>query len=155
MREQNFPNAQHVCELGFNQIRLAYENDAENLSLGCGGSTPSEIKLLMLISEKWRTESSYAMVEGQVMNISGQRLEDVTAVVNFYDTKGDFITSGQALIAYNPILSNQTSPFTIPVAYNPAMKKARVEFKYLMGGSIPLLRYTNFVQNALKKKKRE
>ena len=107
-----------VCELGFNQIRLAYENDAENLSLGCGGSTPSEIKLLMLISEKWHTESSYAMVDGQVMNISGQRLEDVTAVVNFYDTKGDFITSGQALIAYNPILSNQTSPFTIPVAYN-------------------------------------
>jgi hypothetical protein len=153
MREQNLPNAERFCELGINQIRLFYGNDAEDFSLGCGGSTPSEIKLLMLISENWHIEYSYAMMEGQVMNISGQRLEDVMAVVNFYDAKGDFITSDQALIAYNPILPNQTSPFTIPTAYNPAMKKASVEFKYLMGGSIPFLRYTNFVQNALKKKR--
>jgi hypothetical protein len=48
MREQNLPNAERSCELGFHQIRLFYGNDAEDFSLGCGGSTPSEIKRICL-----------------------------------------------------------------------------------------------------------
>ncbi len=152
MREQNVPNAEHFCELGFHQIRLAYGKEAEDFSLGCGGSTPTEIKLLVLTSDKWHVDHGYAMMEGQVMNISGQRLQDVTAVVSFYDASGEFITSEQALINYNPILSNQVSAFEVPAAYNPAMEKANVEFKYLMGGSIPFLRYT-FPRRTTQKKR--
>jgi Uncharacterized protein containing a Zn-ribbon (DUF2116) len=155
LREGNFLNAHHLCESEFHEIRLAYGNEAEDFSLGCGGNPPSEIKLLMLISDKWHIEYGYAMMEGQVMNISGQRLEGVTAVVTFYDAKGEFITSQEALIAYNPILPNQASAFKVPAAYNPEMRKAAVEFKYLMGGSIPLLRNPKFLQSIIKPKKRE
>jgi hypothetical protein len=63
-------------------------------------------------------------------------LEHVTAVVQFYDKYGNFITSADALIDYNPILPNQISPFKVMATYNPEMKKAGVEFKYLMGGTI-------------------
>jgi len=59
-------------------------------------------------------------------------------VATFYDANGGFITTSDALIDYNPILPGQTSPFKVMKTENPAMKKASVEFKYLMGApSIP------------------
>ena len=49
---------------------------------------------------------------------------------------GGFITSDDALIDYNPILPGQTSPFKAMATENPAMRKASIDFKELMGGSI-------------------
>jgi hypothetical protein len=34
-------------------------------------------------------------------------LEDVEAVVEYYDAQGNFVTSDSALIDFNPILSGQ------------------------------------------------
>ena len=70
------------------------------------------------------------------MNISGQKLGNVMAVVQFNDEKGDLITAGDALIDYNPILPGQTSSFKAMATANPAMKKAQLDFKYLFGSSI-------------------
>lgn len=95
---------------------------------------------LELVAYSWSTESGYAILEGQVKNISSLSLQNVTAVASFYDANGGFITTSDALIDYNPILSGQTSPFKVMKTENPAMKKANVEFKYLMGGSIPFQR---------------
>lgn len=92
--------------------------------------------LLELQTWRWGENYSYATAEGSVKNISGRSLEHVTAVVQFYDKNGNFITSADALIDYNPILPNQISPFKVMATYNPEMKKAGVEFKYLMGGTI-------------------
>jgi len=92
---------------------------------------------LELITFNWHTEHNYAIVEGQVKNISSGSLKNVTIVASFYDASGSFITSADALIDYNPILPGQISPFKAMHTENPAMKKAGVEFKYLMGGSIP------------------
>jgi len=92
--------------------------------------------LLELQTWRWGENYSYATAEGTVKNISGSSLEHVTAVVQFYDKYGNFITSADALIDYNPILPNQISPFKVMATYNPEMKKAGVEFKYLMGGTI-------------------
>ena len=64
-------------------------------------------------------------------------LRNVVAVVSFYDARGNFITSDDALIDYNPILPGQASPFSVMATENPAMRTARVEFKELMGGTIP------------------
>jgi hypothetical protein len=97
---------------------------------------------LALVAYSWSTESGYAILEGQVKNISSQSLQNVTAVASFYDANGGFITTSDALIDYNPILPGQTSPFKVMKTENPAMKKANVEFKYLMGGSIPFQRAT-------------
>ena len=81
-------------------------------------------------------ESGYAIFEGQVKNISSSPLENVDAVVTFYDSAGGFITSSDALIDFNPILPSQTSPFKVMKTENPAMRKAGVEFRHLMGGPI-------------------
>ncbi|RJQ26331.1 MAG: hypothetical protein C4589_09855 [Peptococcaceae bacterium] len=94
---------------------------------------------LHLLSWRWNQSAGGMFVEavGQVKNISGSKLDNVMAVVSFYDKNGDFITSADALIDYNPIMPGQTSPFKVIETYNPAMQKASVEFKYLMGGTIP------------------
>ncbi len=94
---------------------------------------------LELISWNWGRSygGSYVEGRGQVKNISDAALRNVEAVVNFYDKNGDFITSGSALIEFNPVLVGQISPFTVMETYNPAMKGATIQFKYLMGGTIP------------------
>jgi hypothetical protein len=92
---------------------------------------------LELVKYVWHIEYGYAILEGQVTNISSQPLKNVAAVASFYDLNGGFITSSDTLIDYNPVLPGQTSPFKIMATENPAMKKAGVAFKELMGGTIP------------------
>lgn len=91
---------------------------------------------LELINSHWSEEYDYAIYEGQVKNISNLKLENVQAVVTWYDENGNMITSSSALIEYNPILPGQSSPFKVMKTYNPAMKKAGAEFSHLMGGTI-------------------
>ena len=92
---------------------------------------------LELVRYAWQIEYGFAILEGQVRNISSEPLKNVAAVASFYDSNGGFITSSDTLIDYNPILPGQTSPFKVMATENPAMKKARVEFKELLGGTIP------------------
>lgn len=92
---------------------------------------------LELLSWKWSEESGYASVEGQVKNISASSLKSVAAVATFYDDNGAFITSDDALIDFNPILPQQTSPFTVMKRWRPEMRKATIQFKELTGGTIP------------------
>ena len=76
-------------------------------------------------------------MRGQVKNISSERLEAVEAVVEFYDSEGNFVKSDSALIDYNPILPGQTSPFSVLSTDNPAIKRYSVTFKFLFDGTIP------------------
>ena len=94
---------------------------------------------LELITWSWSNTAGGNHVEakGQVKNISNQSLKNVQAVVSFYDKNGNFITSSSALIDFNPIIVGQTSPFSTIETYNPAMHTANIQFKYLMGGTIP------------------
>ena len=101
------------------------------------GNSPDALPKLELMSHTWHTEYDYAVYEGTVRNISSRSIENVEAVVSFYDKQGGFITSSEALINFNPILPGQTSPFKVMKTHNPAMEKAAVDFKYFMGGSIP------------------
>jgi len=91
---------------------------------------------LEILSSHWSKSYGWAIYEGQVKNISSSKLENVQAIVTWYDKNGNMITSSSALIEYNPILPGQTSPFKVMKTYNPAMEKAGVEFSHLMGGKI-------------------
>jgi Bacterial SH3 domain len=84
----------------------------------------------------WHVDYDYAIAEGQVTNVSGSSLENVEAVVTYMTDSGAFITSDNALIEYNPLLSGQTSPWKVMTQHNPAMKSAGVQFKTLFGGSL-------------------
>ena len=82
------------------------------------------------------TGFGFHTVEGQVRNTSAANLENVMAVVSWFTAEDTFITSDEALIAYNPILPEQTSPFEVTTQTNPAMSRFRVEFKTLFGGTL-------------------
>ena len=96
---------------------------------------PPQYKL-SLISMRGSESYGYFIVEGQVRNVSGSSLDDVLAVATVYDANHRFITYGEALIDYTPILAGQTSPFSVYVDYNPAIEWYDIEFKYLLGGTI-------------------
>ncbi len=109
------------------------------------GSTPSTAAApqqeqeprLELLSETGERGYGYVTISGMVKNISGQPIKNVEAVAMFADEHDNFITSGEALIDYNPILAGQSSPFKAMTTDNPAIKHWKVEFKDLLGGSIP------------------
>lgn len=84
----------------------------------------------------WRRDLSFVTVEGRVTNVSDHRLERVSAVVSFEDGSGRFITSASALIDDDPLMPGQTSRWEVIVNSNPAMKKARVEFKEMLGETL-------------------
>ena len=41
------------------------------------------------------------------------------------------------LIEYNPVLSEQTSPFEVITTDNPAIARYQISFKFLLGNTIP------------------
>lgn len=92
---------------------------------------------LELLDWHWTWEHGYVTAEGQIKNISGRKLERVQALVTWYDKNGNMITSDSSLIEYDPILPGQTSPFKVIERYNPAMKTANIEFKFMWGNLIP------------------
>jgi hypothetical protein len=92
---------------------------------------------LQLISWSWHDESGYAIAEGQVKNISSENLRNVEAIVSYYTGDKKFVTADDAVIDFNPILPGQTSSFKTMGTYNPAMTNAAIDFKDLLGGTIP------------------
>lgn len=86
---------------------------------------------------RWSAQYGYVTAEGEVVNVSGKKLDNVEAVAKFYDADGTFITSSDALIEYRPLMPGQSSPYKIMVPHNPVMNKASVQFKLLSGQEIP------------------
>jgi hypothetical protein len=115
-------------------INLSNSNSVNPSSIN--GNAQSDKPKLELINHRWSIEYDYAIYEGRVKNISSESLENVEAVVTFYDRNNNFVTSSDAIIDFNPILPGQISNFKVMKTSNPEMKKAGISFKYLLGGSI-------------------
>ena len=105
-------------------------------SIGMAADKTEPVLELQSYSWSHEDDSNYAFVVGQVKNISKKSYDHVEAVANFTDAKGNFVTTEDALINYNPILPDQVSPFKIPVPWNPAFKNVKVEFKQIMRGKL-------------------
>jgi hypothetical protein len=80
-----------------------------------------------------QSSRSHMTVEGEVVNISGESLKYVTAVITWRDASGEFITSDKAIIEYNPVLPGQTSPFKVISTRNPEMDRFDITFRLLSG----------------------
>lgn len=91
---------------------------------------------LELQSMRVYKEYSFAHIDGMVKNISGEKMENVMAVGEFYDANDNFIKSAEALIEYNPILPGQSSPFSVLTTDNPEIKNGKIVFKAFWGGTI-------------------
>lgn len=97
-------------------------------------STPA----LELIALNWvRSSESHVRVNGEVRNISSDKLHGVFVVVEFRDSNGTLITSSDAVIEYPDLMPGQTSPFTVMESFNPLMANYDVKFKHVFGEIIP------------------
>jgi len=114
--------------------------NAETKPLSGGTTSTSGSEKLELVSYTCGREYGYFKITGQVKNISSKSMESVVAVGNMYTEDGTFVKSEEALIKYNPILVDQTSPFEVLGTDNPAIDKCQIEFKEFFGGTIPTKR---------------
>jgi len=96
----------------------------------------AQLALRSMQSEKSLWDGRFVF-EGQVKNISGSPLQDVVAVVTVYNANPSRIASNEAPIEYTTLLPGQTSPFKVMVDYDPTVDYYKVEFKHLLGGTIP------------------
>jgi hypothetical protein len=83
-----------------------------------------------------QSDIGFNRCQGFVKNVSGVSLENVEVVIEWVDSSGIPQSSDDALIDYNPVLSGQESPWNTIGTYNPALRRFRVMFKDLLGGTI-------------------
>jgi hypothetical protein len=97
----------------------------------------SPTQLALLNKRGYRSEGgAHLIVEGQVRNISNAPLKSVEAVVSWYTNDGQFVSSDHSLIEYDPLLPDQTSPFTVYSNFNPEKKRFSVELKLFSGSRL-------------------
>lgn len=114
-----------------------FSNSTSTPTGAASGNSSASVVHLNLGKWRWHKSSDrHVTAEGEVTNISGESLKNVEAVVTFRTKNGDFITSSSALIDYNPILPNQTSPWKVIATWNPETQTASVEFKTLRGRTL-------------------
>lgn len=92
---------------------------------------------LRIVDQRGELGDYYNQIDGRVQNITQTSLQNVDVVVTWFDSGGNFISTSSALVDFNPLLPGQTSPFKVMTRTNPAMKRFMVEFKSLLGGTIP------------------
>ena len=102
------------------------------------GQTSSEVppSPLRLLGHGCRQEYGFQTCEGEVRNISDERLDNVMAEVRFQDKAGNFLKSEDALIAYQPLLPGQTSPFKVATPNNPLIRHYTIGFRQMFGGEL-------------------
>lgn len=91
---------------------------------------------LSLISTNSYFEAGYAIVEGQVKNTGNEKIDNIEVIVTWKTKEGEFIKSDSAMIDYDPIMGQQTSPFKVLTTRNPKMLRYEIDFKQALGGSI-------------------
>jgi hypothetical protein len=122
-------------------VSLRSGDDGRSAAGGRGSATgdaaaESSPQLALVAAAARESSSAYYRVEGQVKNVSGRPLRNVEAVVTWYDGDSRFVTADSALIEYNPILADQTSPFRVLTRSNPALRNYSVAFKELGGAGL-------------------
>lgn len=90
---------------------------------------PPEAPVLMTRGWTFSREYDYITAEGRVTNISPEPLRYVQAVVTFTTKSGDFVTTDESYLDYNPIMPGQTSSWKIMLRDNPVIALATLEFK--------------------------
>jgi len=96
----------------------------------------SATALLNLLSYSGVRSNGFIIIQGQVENISSNELNNVEAIVRYYDKDNNFIRYDVATIQYNPIMPGQTSPFKVIGIDDPLIAKYSVYFQFTNGGLI-------------------
>lgn len=100
-------------------------------------SGPAAVSVPVLRLESWNWHDSpsgrYVEVNGEVTNISPDKIDSIKAVVTFYSKSGEMVTSSYSFVEYKPLMPGQTSPFRMMESKNTQMSTARLEFTTIWG----------------------
>lgn len=91
---------------------------------------------LEILSYRNEREHGFIKVMGEVRNVSGSKIDNLMVTVTYYTSDGQMVRSDDALIEYNPIMNNQTSPFQTIGTDNPAIARYVLSFKVMFGGTV-------------------
>ncbi|MGB8951745.1 MAG: FxLYD domain-containing protein [Candidatus Aminicenantales bacterium] len=105
-------------------------------------------EILFVQNWNWSPVESgdFLEVKGEVKNLSDQDLNDIEAVVTFFDTDGISMKQKSALIEKNPLPAGQGSPFKIIDQNDPAIKDAELDFQFKKGEKIPAAKRVDVVK---------
>jgi hypothetical protein len=81
-------------------------------------------------------EDGFPEIDGVVTNLTDHPIDNIVAVGGFYDGAGGFIKSDQAMIAYQPLMPGQTSPYKVITIGNPEIRRCTIAFKTFWGGTL-------------------
>lgn len=99
------------------------------------GAGPHEIEILNW--EWFKLPGGDVDVRGLVQNVSGTEMEYVAALVEWYDSERQFITSTTISMAISPLPPGETSPFATVADYDAEMDTARIRFTNGYGTLVP------------------
>lgn len=115
------------------RIKAAASTDIDDLIRGLNAANPVKLSLL---SRRCSERHGFMFIEGEVKNITDRPLKNVMAVGIYWTSDNVLVTSEDALIAFNPLMPGQTSPFKVAVTRNPLIKSCEIDFKFIFGEKI-------------------
>ena len=83
---------------------------------------------LHLLHWSWKKDHDYAIVNGQVKNLTNQKIIHAKAEVTWYDKNDKMITYDFTYLDLTTLMPGQTSNFKIMERWNPAMNTANLRF---------------------------
>jgi len=123
-----------IIVVAWPQIRTDRESSVGANAPAVGAVTPR----LALISSSCNESYGYDECNGFVRNLTNTSMSSVEAVIIWLDASGTPQKSESALIDFDPLLSNQQSPWKVIGKHNPELTRYKVVFKTFGGSTIAL-----------------
>lgn len=130
-----------ACIKATNEAEAAIkaQEEAEQAARAQAPSQPAVSPGTLLVAQSCHGQYSPAGItfEGEVQNVSSSPLHSVRAVVSWYTSDGQFLTSLGGPVQFDPLLPHQVSPFQVAGPGNPAMTRYRLQFETYGGETLP------------------
>lgn len=81
----------------------------------------------------WSASGDYIHIEGEIRNVTTERIEGIKIILTFYDKSQRLVTSDISYANFDPIMPGQTSPYTSMISANPAIDTYTVQFSTRSG----------------------
>ncbi|MFQ5645646.1 MAG: hypothetical protein ACE5GM_01835 [bacterium] len=89
----------------------------------------TDYRIELLSVHTYENKDDLMVTEGTIQSVSSEPLENVKAVVSWYDRKNNFILTGERLIAQELLRHYETSTFRLTIKKEPGMDKYRLAFR--------------------------
>lgn len=106
---------------------------------GVNSKRPEQAKpnaKLRLLSTSIRREHGYLLIDGLIVNVSDQDMNNVVAIAECFSSNGTFIKKSDMLLDDVTIKPKQISSFSIAAEDEPDIEDVKISFKHFFGEKI-------------------